>query len=149
MKKTIWMMIFISTFSSLSQAQFVTIGSGILVSERPLRPIAELNVQTPTFLKSRAYLTLSWTDESFKPTIIAAIERSVLQIDEVSNTSIGVGLLLIEPKKYEPDLMFVTSTVVPISIPNTSLVLIGSTLPFEKFDWSVVLKVGWAFWFKG
>lgn len=38
--------------------------------------------------------------------------------------------------------MLVSSTVLPLPIPRTSVVLIGSTLPFQDFDWSLVLKVG-------
>jgi hypothetical protein len=38
--------------------------------------------------------------------------------------------------------MLVSTTVVPLPVPRTSFVLIASTLPFEQFDWSLVLKIG-------
>ncbi len=136
-------------FISVAQAQFATVGGGILTSERPPQPVAEFNAQTPSFFKSRAYITLSWTDESVKPTIITAVERSVFKIDDAFATSVGVGLLWLEPNEYKPDLMLVSSTVIPLPIQNTSFVVIGSVLPYEDLDWSLVFKVGWAFWFKG
>jgi len=86
-------LILLSTlFLSIAQAQFATVGGGVLISERPSQPVAELNVQTAPFFKSRAYLTLSWTDESASPTIISAVERPVLTYGEAF-TGLGAGLL--------------------------------------------------------
>ena len=115
-----------SIFVSVAQAQFATVGGGLLISERPLQPVAEFNAQTPSLFNSRAYITLSWTDESVKPTIITAVERSVFRIDDAFSTSVGTGLLWLEPNKYKPDLMLVSSTVIPLTIQNTSFVIIGS-----------------------
>lgn len=132
---------------SLAQAQFATIGGGLLVSERPSVFVAELNAQTPQFFNSRAYMTLSWTEQSEKPTAITAIERSLLNVNDLFYTNIGAGFLWLEYDNYKPHSMLVSSTIVPLPVPRTSLVAIGSVLPFQDFDWSVVLKVGWAIWF--
>ena len=113
----------------------------MLLSKRPAETVAELHGETPPFAGTRGYVTLSWTDESAKPTIISAAERPVLHVGRAF-TSLGVGLLYIRAKDYQPDAMLVSSTVIPLPVPRTSFVLIGSTLPFEDFDWSLLLKVG-------
>ena len=48
-------------------AQLATVGAGILMSDRAPEPVAELHAATPPILATRAYVTLSWTDESGKP----------------------------------------------------------------------------------
>lgn len=121
--------------------QIVTVGAGALVSERPTEPVIELHAETPPYAGWRAYGTLSWTDESAAPTVITAAERPVIHWGS-GFTGLGAGLLWLEVNDYEPDPILVSSTVLPLPIPRTSLVVIGSTLPFEDFDWSVVLKVG-------
>lgn len=128
------------------QAQFATVGGGVLLSQRAPRPVAEVHGQTPPFSGARAYLTVSWTDQSTKPTVITAVERPVLNMGRAF-TGIGAGLLWIEPNNYRPYPMLVSSTVVPLPIPRTSFVAIGSVLPFQDFDWSLVLKVGVTIWF--
>jgi hypothetical protein len=130
-------LILISTASS----QLVTVGGGILTSNRPPEPVFELHAATPPFSMTRAYITLSWTESRFQPTIISAAERTVLQFAAAS-TGIGVGLLWLEANDYKPYPMLVSSSIIPLPVPHTSFVLIGSTLPFEDFDWSVVFKVG-------
>ncbi len=148
MNKFIKHFVIISSFLvSIAHAQFATLGGGMLVTERPLKGVAEINVQTPPFYNSRAYVTFSWTNESAKPTYIAAVERKIFGIDKVFATGLGAGMLMIEPRDYKPDFMLVSSTFVPLPIPRTALVVIGSVLPFEKFEWSLILKVGWAIWF--
>ena len=140
-------MLWLASVSTV-QAQFATVGGGVLLSQRAPRPVAELHGQTPPFSKARAYLTLSWTDQSTRPTVITAVERPVLQMGRAS-TGIGAGLLWIEPNQYRPYPMLVTSTVVPLPLPlpRTSFVAIGSVLPFQDFDWSLVLKLGVTVWF--
>ena len=51
-------------------------------------------------------------------------------------------MLWLDANDYRPYPMLVGSTVVPLPVPRTSFVLIASTLPFEDFDWSLVLKIG-------
>jgi len=135
------MSLFLLATSSPALAQFFTVGGGVLVSERPTEPVLELHGQSPPFAGARAYLTLSWTDESRKPTLISAIERPIFNVGSAF-VGLGAGLLWIEPNDYNPYPMLVSSTVVPLPVPKTSFVLIASTLPFEDFDWSVVFKVG-------
>jgi len=122
-------------------AQIVTIGAGGLLSKRPIEPVFELHAETAPILESRAYLTLSWTDESAKPTVISAAEYPAIHYGD-GFTGIGAGLLWLEANDYKPYPMLVSSTVIPLPVERTSFVLIGSVLPFEKFDWSVVFKVG-------
>ena len=124
-----------------ASAQFVTAGAGVLFTERPAQPVFELHGQTPPFAEARAYLTLSWIDDSWAPTIITAAERPVLRVGRAF-TGIGAGLLWLEANDYRPYPMLVSSTVVPLPVLRTSFVLIASTLPFEHFEWSFVLKLG-------
>ena len=128
------------------QAQFATVGGGVLLSQRSPRPIAELHGETPPYAGARAYMTLSWTDQSVKPAVITAVERPVLHVGRAF-AGVGAGLLWVEPNDYRPYPMVVSSTVVPLPIPRTSFVFIGSVLPFQDFDWSFVLKAGVTIWF--
>jgi hypothetical protein len=134
------------TLPVAAHAQFATIGGGVLVSNRPPEPVAELHAETPPVRAARAYLTLSWTDESAKPTLITAAERALLQ-RKAAIVGLGAGLLWLEGNDYRPCPIIVSSTVVPVPIPRTALVAIGSTQPFQEFAWSLVLKVGVTLWF--
>lgn len=124
-----------------ASAQIVTVGGGVLLSDRPTEPVFELHAETPPLGAWRAYGTLSWTDESIRPTLIAAAERPVLRNGD-AYTGIGAGLLAPEATDYGVEAMLVSTTVLPLPIPRTSFVLVASTLPFESFDWSVVAKIG-------
>jgi hypothetical protein len=130
----------------MAGAQFATVGAGVLIGEKFREPVGELHAQTPPFFASRAYLTLSWTDESAKPTVISAAERSVVR-SKVALVGLGAGLLWLEGNDYRPYPIVVTSTVIPLPIPRTAVVAIASTQPFQDFDWSLVLKVGVTVWF--
>lgn len=131
----------------VARAQLATVGAGALLSERPAEPVAELHAETPPITGARAYATLSWTDESWSPTVITAAERPVLRAGSAF-TGLGAGLLWLEANDYVPYPMLVSSTVVPLPLPRTSFVAIVSTLPFEDFDWSLVLKLGVTVWFQ-
>jgi hypothetical protein len=124
-----------------TEAQLVTVGAGALLSERPAEPVFELHAETPPFARTRAYVTVSWTDESWNPTLITAAERPVLHVGQAF-LGLGAGLLWLDANDYSPYPMLVSSTVVPLGIPRTSFVASASTLPFEDFDWSLVLKIG-------
>ena len=128
-------------------AQLVTVGAGVLTSTRAPEPVAELHAATAPFFKTRAYVTLSWTDESGKPTVITAAERSVLSLKRAS-TGLGAGLLWLEGNDYEPYPIVVSSTVIPLPVPRTAFVAIASTQPFQDFEWSIILKVGVTAWFR-
>jgi hypothetical protein len=91
-------------------------------------------------------VTVSWTDESWKPTVITAGEGVVWSVDGAT-VRMGAGLLWLEVNEYRPYPILLSSTVVPLPIPRTSVVGIVSTQPFQNFEWSVVLKVGIAVWF--
>lgn len=123
-------------------AQLATAGAGVLITQRPEQPVFELHGETPPLAAdARAYLTLSWTDESWAPTVISAAELPVLRFGGAF-TGVGAGLLWLEGNGYRPYPMLVSGTVVPLPLPRTSFVMIASTLPFESFDWSLVLKIG-------
>ena len=129
-----------------SEAQFATVGGGVLMSNRTPEPVAELHAETPPILAARAYVTMSWTDESTKPTVITASERSVAHVGRAF-FGLGAGLLWLDVNEYRPYPILVSSTVVPLPVPRTSMVAIASTQPFQDFEWSLVLKVGVTVWF--
>jgi hypothetical protein len=128
-------------------AQLLTIGGGVLLSNHSPQPVAELHAETPPIVGTRAYVTLSWTDDSSRPTVITAAERLAVNTG-VTMTGLGAGLLWLDVNDYRPYPILVSSTVVPLPIPRTSVVAIASTQPFQDFDWSLVLKVGFTLWFR-
>lgn len=132
--------------TGVGQAQLATVGAGLLVSERPSVPVAELHAETPPMYAARAYVTLSWTDESAEPAVITAAERPVLHT-KAGVTGLGAGLLWLEVNDYRPYPIVVSSTVVPLPIPRTAVVGIASVQPFQDFEWSLVLKIGVTLWF--
>ncbi len=127
-------------------AQIGTIGAGALLSERDPVAVFELHGETPPLASWRGYATLSWTDQSFAPTVITAAERPVLGYGD-GFTGLGAGLLWLEGNDYAPYPILVSSTVLPVPIPRTSFVAIASTQPFQDFAWSLILKVGVTFLF--
>ena len=129
-----------------AEAQFATVSAGLLVSKQVPDVIAELHAETPPFRATRGWITLSWTDESAKPTVITAVEHALVHVKD-AGTGLGVGVLWLEPDNYKPYPIIVSSTVVPLPIPRTSFVAIASTQPFQKFDWSLALEVGVTLWF--
>jgi hypothetical protein len=131
---------------AVAGAQFATVGAGALMSKRAPELVGELHAQTPPFRATRAYFTLSWTDDSAKPTVITAAERRVLA-RKAASVGLGAGLLWLEGNDYRPYPIVVSSTVVPLPIPRTAAVAIASTQPFQDFEWSLVLKVGVTVWF--
>jgi hypothetical protein len=136
----------LATVAEAGQAQLATVGIGALLSNRPTEPVFELHVASPPFYRTRAYTTFSWTDDSSKPTLITAAERSL--VTGRANIGLGAGLLWLEGNDYDPYPIIVSSAVVPLPIPRTSIVAIGSTQPFQDWDWSLVLKVGVLAWFR-
>ncbi|HKA59717.1 MAG TPA: hypothetical protein VKD28_13945 [Gemmatimonadales bacterium] len=133
-------------WSRVAEAQFATVGAGLLVSKRPSVAVAELHAETPPLRSARAYMTLSWTDESAKPTVISAAEARILTTKRTM-TGLGAGLLWLDVNDYRPYPILVSTTVVPLPIPRTAVVAIASTQPFQDFEWSLVMKVGVSFWF--
>ena len=122
-------------------AQIVTVGAGALLSDRDPTAVFELHGESPPLAGWRGYGTLSWTRQSAAPTVITAAERPVLSLGE-GFTGLGAGLLWLEGNDYAPFPILVSSTVLPLRLPRTSLVAIASTQPFQDFTWSLVLKVG-------
>jgi hypothetical protein len=130
-----------------ADAQFATIGAGALLSRRDPVAVAELHAETPPVRATRAYLTLSWTDDSAKPTTITAAERSIMR-SKHALIGLGAGLLWLEANDYRPYPIVVSSAVLPLPIPRTAVVAIASTQPFQDFEWSVVAKIGVTVWFR-
>ena len=139
--------VLVLTCSRAADAQLATVGVGALLSERPTEIVYELHVASPPVYQTRAYTTFSWTDDSAKPTLITAAERSVIRTP-VANTGLGPGLLWLEVNDYRPYPIIVSSTVIPLPIPRTSGVVIASTQPFQEWAWSVVVKIGVLAWFR-
>ncbi|NIN49326.1 MAG: hypothetical protein GTN62_04330 [Gemmatimonadales bacterium] len=125
---------------SLLDAQVATAGVGVLLTKRSTDPVAEVYVASPPLWDVRAYATFSWTDDDIEPTIISAVDRVSLR-SPISFTTAGVGFLWLAPQNHRPYPIVVSTTVITVPLPRTSIVLIGSTQPFQSWDWSVVAKV--------
>lgn len=128
-------------------AQLATFGAGALLSNRSPQPVFELHVSSPPFYRIRAYTTFSWTDDSPKPTLITAAERSIVST-RAASVGLGGGLLWLDANDYRPYPIIVSSAVVPLGIPRVSAVAIASTQPFQDFEWSLVVKVAVLAWFE-
>lgn len=125
-----------------ADAQLATVGGGALFTEGSTEAVGELHVSAPALVGSfRPYATLSWTTRSWSPTIITAAERTVLETP-ISSTGLGGGAVWFDVDGYEAYPLAVSTTVIPLAAPRTSMVVIGSTQPFQDFSWSVVAKIG-------
>lgn len=132
---------------SEASAQLATVGAGALFSRRPPEPVFELHLASPPTYRARGYTTFSWTDDSAKPTLITAGERTVFA-SRSSSVGLGAGLLWLDANEYRPYPIIVSSAVVPLAIRRTSFVAIASTQPFQEWEWSLVIKVGVLAWFR-
>ena len=134
--------------TSAADAQMGTLGAGAMFIESNTDPVAEIYLGAPPVHEFRAYGIGSWTDESWSPTFITAVERVVLPTD-YSFTTLGAGAVWLEFKDYEPDFILTSTTVVPLPFaPSLSFVVVGSTQPFQDFDWTIVTKLAVTLFFK-
>lgn len=67
------------SFAAPAQAQRLSVGAGVLLSDRPSEPTYNIHLDSPPLYKTRAELTLSWNDETSTPTIITEAERQPCQ----------------------------------------------------------------------
>src|SRR6185503_16510217 len=95
--------------------------------------------------KTRAELTLAWNDKSNNPTVITEAERSIIDTKAFA-FDLGGGLLWLEANDYRPFPAIISTAVVPLPIPRLAIVAIGSTQPFQDFEWSLVLKGSISIW---
>lgn len=129
-------------------AQVATLGAGALISESNVNPVGELYLGAPPVHEFRAYGIGSWTDDSWAPTLITAVERVVLPTDH-SFTTLGAGAIWLEFKDYEPDFILTSTTAVSLPFaPSLSFVVVGSTQPFTDFEWTIVTKLAVTLFFK-
>lgn len=136
----------LAVFAARADAQMATIGVGVLLTDGTAQPAFELHVATRAVRQTRAYATLSWTDESISPVIIAAAERRVVTFGG-GGVGLGAGVVMPTETTFDAIPIIVSSSVVPLGIPRTSMVAIASTAPFEEFQWSLVLKASVLLWF--
>jgi hypothetical protein len=122
-------------------AQVGTLGAGALITESDVKPVAELYLGAAPVRGFRAYGIGSWTEDSWRPTLITAVEREVIPTP-YSFTTLGVGLVWLEFEDYQPYPILASTTVVPMPfLPSSSFVVVGSTQPFQDFQWTVVAKL--------
>lgn len=126
-------------------AQRVSLGAGVLLSDRPSEPSFDLHIDSPPFYKIRAELTLAWNDKSSKPTVITEAERSLVDTKWFAFDA-GAGLLWLEANDYRPFPAIISTTVLPLPVPRATIVGVASTQPFQDFEWSLVLKVSISLW---
>lgn len=134
-----------TTLVLAAAAQRVALGAGVLLSHRPSEPSFALHIDSPPFYKTRAELTLAWNDKSNNPTVITEAERSIIDTKAFA-FDLGGGLLWLEANDYRPFPAIISTTVVPLAIPRAAIVAVGSTQPFQDFEWSLVLKASISLW---
>ncbi|MGH7520071.1 MAG: hypothetical protein ACREMI_02215 [Gemmatimonadales bacterium] len=137
--------VFSTTLILAAAAQRVAVGVGVLLSNRPSAPSFDLHIDGPPLYKTRAELTLAWNDKSAKPTVITELERSIIDTKAFA-FDLGAGLLWLDANEYRPFPAIISTTVVPLPIPRLAIVAIGSTQPFQDFEWSLVLKGSMSLW---
>jgi DNA-binding transcriptional LysR family regulator len=123
-----------------SHAQVITVGAGALFSKHRPEPVAEVYVTSPPVNNIRAYLTTAWTDNEWEPTFISALDRPIITTGRVFILA-GPGLLWLHSNDYRPYPILVGTAVIPLPIWRLNLVAIGSTQPFQSWEWSLVTKV--------
>jgi hypothetical protein len=129
------------TVPTEGEAQFVTVGAGALFTKDNVDPVVELLVTAPPLVYDfRPYLTTSWVLDEIEPTFISAAERPIWRTSH-HFTSLGAGVLWLQPANYTPYPILVSTTAVFPPIPRTMLVGIGSVQPFQDWSWSIVAKV--------
>lgn len=137
--------VFSTTLVLAAAAQRVALGAGVLLSNRPSEPSFDLHIDTPPFHKTRAELTLAWNDKSSKPTVITEAERSIIDTKAFA-FDLGGGLLWLAANEYRPFPAIISTTVIPLPISRAAIVAVGSTQPFQDFEWSLVLKASISLW---
>jgi hypothetical protein len=116
-----------------------------LLSDRPSEPTYNIHFDSPPLHKTRAMLTLSWNDQSAKPTVITEAERSIIDSRQLALDA-GAGLLWLSSNEYRPYPILISTAVVPLPVPRTAIVAVGSTQPFQNLEWSLVLKASFMIW---
>jgi len=130
-----------------AEAQRLSVGAGVLLSDRPSEPTYNIHLDSPPLYKTRAELTLSWNGESGKPTVITEAERSLIDSRHLALDA-GAGLLWLEFNDYHPYPILISTAVVPLPVPRTAIVAVGSTQPWQDWEWSLVLKASFMIWAK-
>lgn len=126
-------------------AQRVFLGAGIVLGDFSSEPDFDLHIDSPPWHATRAELTLAWSDQSAKPTVITEVERSFIDTKALA-VDVGAGLLWFDAHEYRPFPAIISTIVVPLPIPRTALVAIPDVQPFQDFEWALVLKVSLTLW---
>lgn len=130
-------------------AQVGTFGVGALITEDNVDGVAEAYLGAPLLRGFRPYLISSWTEGSWSPTFITAVEHEVVTTSH-SFTTLGAGLVWLEFKDYRGYPILTSTTVVPLPFAEPlSLVVVGSTQPFQDYQWTVVAKLAVTLFFSG
>jgi hypothetical protein len=136
-------------FPPRATAQLGTLGAGALVTESNTDAVAELYLGAPLAKGFRPYGIASFTKGSWSPTFITAIEREVVTTS-FSFTTLGAGLVWPEFKDYRGYPILTSTTVFPLPFSEKlSFVVVGSTQPFQDYQWTLVAKVAITLFFSG
>ena len=128
-------------FPACSAAQVGTLGAGALITESKVDGVAEVYLGAPPLSGVRAYGIGSWTKDSWSPAFNTAVEHEIVATKH-SFTTLGAGLVWPEFKDYRGYPILTSTTVVPLPFARPlSFVLVGSTQPFQDFQWTVVAKL--------
>jgi hypothetical protein len=124
-----------------SAAQVGTLGAGALVTESNTDGVAEVYLGAPPIRGFRPYGIASFTKGSWSPTFITAVEHEIVTTS-FSFTTLGAGLVWPEFKDYRGYPILTSTTVFPLPFSEKlSFVVVGSTQPFQDYEWTLVAKV--------
>src|SRR5258707_6375461 len=128
-----------TTGATRAGAKRSPVDAALLVGKFPSEPVFKWHGDSPPFYATRASFTLSWTDDSEKPTVLTEAERSIVDAKAIG-IGLGAGLLWLEDNQYRPYPIIISTTFVPLPVPpgGVGLVPIPSTQPFPDFDSSLV-----------
>ena len=133
--------LFLLAVPARASAQMGTLGAGALITEGNADGVAEIYLGAPPLKGFRVYGIGSWTEGSWSPTFITAVEREAITTP-ISFTTLGAGLVWPEFKDYRGYPILTSTTVVPLPFSESlSFVVVGSTQPFQDYQWTVVAKL--------
>lgn len=147
MHRALGLAVLSSTLTLAAAAQRASVGAGVLLSDRPSEPTYNIHFDSPPLYRTRAEVTLSWNDQSSKPTVFTEAERSIIDARSFALDA-GAGLLWLEFNDYRPYPILISTAVVPLPVPHLAVVSVASTQPFQDFEWSLVIKASVSIWSK-
>src|SRR5260370_11741357 len=112
LRTTLSVAVLATTCAALAGAQRFSVDAGLLVGKFPSEPVFELHGDSPPFYATRASFTLSWTDDSEKPTVLTEAEHSIVDAKAIG-IGLGAGLLWLADNQYRSHPLLTAPPILP------------------------------------